>query len=149
MALVARTSQTGGLQSMGSQKSQTQLKKLSLHTLKAVNLPQYATLLLQIWRIVIEFPLLTKFLISFLNSDLTIIYQDDLKSLNDCFCAKLLHLCLTLCDPMSCQAPLSKGFSRQEYWSGLLCPPRRDLPDLGMESRSFMSIFIGRQVLYH
>ena len=29
--------------------------------------------------------------------------------------------CLTLCDPMdgSHQAPLSMGFSRQEYWSGL------------------------------
>ena len=29
--------------------------------------------------------------------------------------------CLTLCDPMDCsrQVPLSMGFSRQEYWSGL------------------------------
>ena len=97
----------------------------------------------------IEFPLLTKFLISFFNSDLTIIYQDDLKSLNDCFCAKLLQLCLTLCDPVGRQAPLSKGFSRQDYWSGLLCPPPGDLLNLGMESRSFMSICIGRQVLYH
>ena len=26
------------------------------------------------------------------------------------------------------QAPLSMGFSRQEYWSGLLCPPPGDLP---------------------
>ena len=95
----------------------------------------------------IEFPLLTKFLISFFNSDLTIIYQDGLKSLNDCFCAKLLPVCLTLCDLMDRQASLSKGFSREEYRSGLLCPPPGDLPDLGMESRSFMSICIGRQVL--
>ena len=32
------------------------------------------------------------------------------------------QLCPTLCNPMyciSCQAPLSIGFSRQEYWSGL------------------------------
>ena len=29
------------------------------------------------------------------------------------------------------QAPLSMGFSRQEYWSGLLCPPPGDLPDPG------------------
>ena len=29
------------------------------------------------------------------------------------------------------QVPLSMGFSRQEYWSGLPCPPPRDLPDLG------------------
>ena len=27
------------------------------------------------------------------------------------------------------QAPLSMGFSRQEYWSGLLCPPPADLPN--------------------
>ena len=25
------------------------------------------------------------------------------------------------------------GFSRQEYWSGLPCPPLRDLPNLGIE----------------
>ena len=29
------------------------------------------------------------------------------------------------------QAPLSMGFSRQEYWSGLPCPPPGDLPDPG------------------
>ena len=28
------------------------------------------------------------------------------------------------------QVPLSKGFSRQEYWSGLPCPPPGDLPNL-------------------
>ena len=27
------------------------------------------------------------------------------------------------------QAPLSMGFSRQEYWSGLQCPPLGDLPN--------------------
>ena len=36
-------------------------------------------------------------------------------------CAKLLQACLTLCDRMSC-SPLSMGFSRQEYWSGLPSP---------------------------
>ena len=34
------------------------------------------------------------------------------------------------------QAPLSMGFSRQEYWSGLPCPPPGDLPDPGIEHRS-------------
>ena len=29
------------------------------------------------------------------------------------------------------QAPLSMGFSRQEYWSGLPCPPPGDLPNPG------------------
>ena len=31
------------------------------------------------------------------------------------------------------QAPLSMGFSRQEYWRGLPCPPPGDLPDPGIE----------------
>ena len=31
------------------------------------------------------------------------------------------------------QAPLSLGFSRQEYWSGLPFPPPGDLPDPGIE----------------
>ena len=30
-------------------------------------------------------------------------------------------------------APLSMGFSRQEYWSGLPCPPPGDLPHPGIE----------------
>ena len=34
------------------------------------------------------------------------------------------------------QAPLSMGFSTQEYWSGLLCSSPGDLPNLGIEPRS-------------
>ena len=34
------------------------------------------------------------------------------------------------------QAPLSMGFSRQEYWSGLPCPPPEDLPNPGIEPES-------------
>ena len=34
------------------------------------------------------------------------------------------------------QAPLSMGFFRQEYWSGLPCPPPGDLPDPGIEPMS-------------
>ena len=37
------------------------------------------------------------------------------------------------------QAPLSIGFSRQEYWSGLPFPPLGDLPDLGIEPASPLS----------
>ena len=37
------------------------------------------------------------------------------------------------------QSPLSMGFSRQEYWSGLPCPSPGDLPDPGMEPLSLMS----------
>ena len=34
------------------------------------------------------------------------------------------------------QAPLSMGFSRQEYWSRLPCPPPEDLPNPGTEPAS-------------
>ena len=37
------------------------------------------------------------------------------------------------------QAPLSMGFSRQEYWSGLQVPPPKDLPDPGIEPNSPVS----------
>ena len=37
------------------------------------------------------------------------------------------------------QAPLSMGFSRQEHWSGLPCPPPGDLPDPGIKPRSPVS----------
>ena len=35
--------------------------------------------------------------------------------------------------PVAQQAPLSMGLSRQEHWSGLLCPPLGGLPDPGIE----------------
>ena len=37
---------------------------------------------------------------------------------------------------LACQALLSMGFSRQEYWSGLSCPPPGDLADPGIEPAS-------------
>ena len=37
------------------------------------------------------------------------------------------------------QAPLSKGFSRQAYWSGLPFPPPGDLSDLGIKPTSLVS----------
>ena len=41
--------------------------------------------------------------------------------------------------PTARQAPLSMGFSRQEYWSGLPCPPPGDLPDSRIKPRSCVS----------
>ena len=38
------------------------------------------------------------------------------------------------------QAPLSMGFSRQEYWSGVPCPPPGDLPNPGINPTSLTSI---------
>ena len=47
-------------------------------------------------------------------------------------------LCPTLVTPcmVDCQAPLSVGFSRQEYWSGLPFPSLGDLPDPEIEPGS-------------
>ena len=49
--------------------------------------------------------------------------------------------CLTLVTPCTAahQAPLSRGFSRQEYWSGLPCPPPGELPNPGIEPVSLTS----------
>ena len=53
-----------------------------------------------------------------------------------CVCAKLLQLCLDFVTlwTVACQALQSMGFSRQEYWSGLPCPPPGDLPNPGIKS---------------
>ena len=40
---------------------------------------------------------------------------------------------------VACQAPLSMGFSRHEYWSGLPFPSLGDLPHPGIDSASLMS----------
>ncbi|CAI9160519.1 unnamed protein product [Rangifer tarandus platyrhynchus] len=49
--------------------------------------------------------------------------------LNCLSCVQLFVTPLTI----ACQAPLSMGFSRQEYWSGLPCPPPGNLPVPGIE----------------
>ena len=49
-----------------------------------------------------------------------------------------VRLCVTLWT-VGHQAPLSMGFSMQEYWSGLPGPPPGDLPDPGIEPMSLMS----------
>ena len=55
--------------------------------------------------------------------------------------AKAPQSCPTLCDPMDCSLPgsSSMGFSRQEYWSGLPCPPPEDLRNPETEPTSLMS----------
>ena len=54
----------------------------------------------------------------------------------------------TLCDPVATKThvtlcnlsvPLSMGFSRKDYWSGLPCPPPGDLPHPGIEPTPLMS----------
>ena len=46
---------------------------------------------------------------------------------------------------VACQAPLSMGFSRQEYWSGLPFPFQGDLPNPGIEPYNLLHC---RQILY-
>ena len=52
--------------------------------------------------------------------------------------SEVTQSCPTLCDPwtVTYQAPLSMGFLRQEYWSGLLFPSPGDLPNPGIEPGS-------------
>ena len=55
-----------------------------------------------------------------------------------CTCTQALsrvQLFVTPCT-VACQAPLSVGYSRQEYWSGLLFPLPEDLPNPGIELAS-------------
>ena len=47
------------------------------------------------------------------------------------------------------QAPLSMGFSRQEHWSGVPCPPPGDLRDPGLTPAALKVSCVGRQALYH
>ena len=67
--------------------------------------------------------------------------------------AKSLQLCPTLCDPMDCrgqgQAPLSVGFSRQEYWSVLPWPPPGNLSQPRDRACVAYVSCIGRWGLYH
>ena len=50
-------------------------------------------------------------------------------------CFGRVRLFLTLWT-VACQAPQSMGFSRQEYQSGLPCPPPGDLPNQGIKPTS-------------
>ena len=56
-------------------------------------------------------------------------------------CHLVAQSCPSLCDPMdwwalALEAPLSMGFHRQEYWTGLPFPPAGDLLDPGVKPRS-------------
>ena len=64
--------------------------------------------------------------------------------------AQLLQSCQTLCHPRTeaFQAPLSIGFSRQEYWSELSCPPSR-LRDQTQVSHWKQILYRSATILYH
>ena len=60
----------------------------------------------------------------------TVLYIVELACMLRCF--SRIRLFMTLWT-VSCQAPLSMGFSRQEYWMGLPCTLPRNIPDPGIE----------------
>ena len=64
-----------------------------------------------------------------------------------CWFGLVAKLCSTFATPwtIACQVPLSMGFSRQEYWSGLSFPSPGDLAHPGIEP-SFLHF---RELLYH
>ena len=53
-------------------------------------------------------------------------------------CFSHVRLCVTLWTA-ALQAPLSMGFSEQEYFSGLPCPPSGNIPKPGIEPLSLMA----------
>ena len=69
-------------------------------------------------------------------------WESPLASHSGSHCAAVLILSRSImCDSVTpwtvaCQTPLFKEFSRQEYWSGLPCPPPGDLHNLGIKPRS-------------
>ena len=77
--------------------------------------------------------------------------------LRNFMCTWVVHLCPTLCHPMDSthQALLSMGFSRQEYWSGLLFPSPGHLPWRRTRDQIFPTqgwnpgLLHYRQILYH
>ena len=66
----------------------------------------------------------------------------DAEKKTSCICCFLLFSHLVVSDYFAtpwtapCQVPLSMGFPRQEYWSGLPFPSLGDLPDPGTEPMS-------------
>ena len=56
------------------------------------------------------------------------------------FCARLLHSCPAVWDPMEYCLPGSSVHGiLQEHWSGLACPSARDLPNPGIKPAALMS----------
>ena len=72
-----------------------------------------------------------------------LIWADKPSSLNVCACVLNRFSCVQLCATLwtvACQAPLSTGFSRQEYWSVLPCPPAGDLHEPSIEPKCPMTL---------
>ena len=96
------------------------------------------TLHVCLWEQIIFLPVSLCCFVNFVSYSLLFTGVKDGISVRD----KSLQSCLTLCNPTDyvvCQAPLSIGFTRQEYWNGLPCLPPGYLPDWGIEPASLKS----------
>ena len=69
-----------------------------------------------------------------------VVYHAMLCMLSHFSCVRLFATLWTI----ACQAPLSMGFSRQEYWSKLVFPPPRNLPDPVIEPASMSPSLVAR-----
>ena len=63
-----------------------------------------------------------------------------LPSSSACVVASVMSDSFSTLWTITCQAPLSMGFPRQEYWSGLPFPPSGDLPNTGIKPESLSSL---------
>ena len=61
-----------------------------------------------------------------------------------CVCALSCVRLFSTLQTVAYQAPLSLGFSRQQYWSGLPLPTPGDHPNLGIKPTSLASALAGR-----
>ena len=116
------TEEPGRLQSMGPQRSRIQLKYVTAWHSVPIRSPTNAY----------EF---VKWIQGYKERLYILCFPSDPL----CVCVLVTQSCPTLCDPMDCtasQAPLSMGFSGQEYWSGLPFPSPGDIPDSGIEPAS-------------
>ena len=126
------TEEPGGLQSMGSQRVRhtwvcIHTQSIYIDSLYENISPVLSHFLIQMRK------LKTSKILKHLALSLWILPSKSLL----CYVLSLfshVQLCVTPWT-VALQAPLSMGFSRKEYWRGLLCLSPRDLPNLGIESR--------------
>ena len=80
-------------------------------------------------------------------SPLQLLFFCLVRTFSICVCSQSLSHVQLFATPwtVACQAPLSMGFFRQEYWSGLPFPPPGGLPNPGIEPVSLVSpVLAGR-----
>jgi len=65
-----------------------------------------------------------------------------------CLCAKVASVMSTTLWTVACQAPLSTGFSKLEYWRGLPCPPPGIFSTKG-SNLHLLRLMHCTQIVYH